>query len=254
VKKLYYKFEDRTFLDSQKLSNSDLTIDDYLIPCTPQSSPWWSNLSHYIDKEMKSWSEYYSTIKKMAFDGKISRQEAEQKCMHIPKTMKSCPGIMALFRTAYIVRCPCDIHATASIRDKDVICNTPVPGVIDIKMHDPMQLRSNPNLFEGKFSIKFDMPVLLGTKERLPYAFLNPSYHTKSVFDVIPGVIDEKYSGGMGLIVNTLVDSNHPDVHIDENGYWSFTMKKHQPIAYIWYPERTKLVQGKVTTPYRQKL
>ena len=253
MKKLYWQFEDRTYIESQRLSRSDMDISDYLIPCTPQSSPWYMNLRKYIEPDMTSWTEFYSKIKRQVFEGKIRREDAEHMCTHVPKTMKSCPGLLSLFKSSYIVRSPCEIHITASIPDKEVIATTPVPNMIDIKMHDPAQLRSNPNLFQGKFNLKFDMPVLLGTKEKIPYVFLNPSYHAKNVWDVVPGVIDSRYAGGMGLITNTLVDSTHPDVHIDKEGIFNMVIKKHQPIAYLWYPEPTKLVQGKVSTPYRQK-
>ena len=246
MNKLLWRYEDRITWKEDKLMDSDIDITDFLEPCTPQTSSWWSGLETYMDPLARNTKEYFGKIKEMVLEGRMPQQQAHDKLSSVPKTAKACPGIHGLFKHSYLVKCPCDVHITLNKHQMAVAATPTDPALINIRMHTRDQFKSKHDLFENKFNLKFDLPVCLGTKNGIPYTFFDPMYHVNNPWRVMPGVIDGRYTSGCSLVVQTIVDINDPNVGFNEKGYWHFMVKKGQPLAYLWVPERTKLEYAKV--------
>lgn len=244
--KLLWRYEDRITWKPEKLIDTNMDISDYMEPCVPQTSEWWSGLDTFIDPITRNTKEYFGRIKEAVFERRMPEQQAHDLLHSVPKTAKACPGIHGLFKNSYLVKTPCDVHVTINKHEMVVAATASDPALINVRMHSKDQFKSNSNLFDNRFNIKFDLPVCIGTKERIPYTFFDPMYHTENPWSVMPGVIDGKYASGCSLVVQTLVDINDHRVDFNDKGYWHFVLKKGQPLAYLWLPKKTKLEYAKV--------
>jgi len=137
---------------------------------------------------------------------------------------------LGILNKSYIVKSPCEIHI--HIEDGQIqALHKSDPNAVSLDMHPNGQyLAPGSDVLKNKQSLKITLPVSLRTK--LPYIFLNPTYHKDTGLEVIPGVIEGKWVDHVSLIVHTMVDTSIDRyIHI----------KPGDPIAYAWFPEKTTL-------------
>lgn len=244
MKKLYWDWNHNNFPGMEMYRPE---ISDVIVPCGGKDSPWWRGLPSFVNG-MKSIKEVSKNLAKNAFSRMPERlaTEREHRWENISptdmKTIKWCPGVTALFETSFLLKSPADVTIHIS-KSMDFAVSNAIDHIISISGHPFDQLRSSHNMFRGKFNIKFTLPVVTMNTQNVPYIFHNPTYHANPIWDVIPGVINKQYSKGIPLIVNTLVDVK--DLKFDDDDIATISVKKGDPLAYIWYPEKMKLVKSK---------
>lgn len=85
MKKLYWKWD----TIYSPIENYDMNVEDFLQPCTPQSSSWWLGLPKFTENVKNIWinktREKHISIAEPPFT--VSNNVAEK-----PSTAKSCPG------------------------------------------------------------------------------------------------------------------------------------------------------------------
>ena len=217
----------------ENLTKEDISI--FLERASPKSSTWHKSLPYYYTSVAKNyishWKNYFYSLKNNVISSNDIDQEFFSGKLGKSATVKKCPGVLGVMTKSFIVKSPCEIYI--QILDNEIAsvhCSD--TRLANIVSHSDFEFKTDKSsVFKNKKSIKISLPVKLKTK--LPYLFLNPSYHTNSNLEVLPGVIEDPYNDYMSLIVHTLVDvSVNKDIII----------KPGDPIAYMWLPKLTKLV------------
>lgn len=219
----------------------DFNIEDYISPCIPATSDWWKGLPRFLTSATKNIKDFVNERhRKYLYDAQ-DREPFKVKTFNngLEKTAKECPGIMSVFKTSYLIKCPSDMMITIS-KSMDIVVDVPAGSNFKVESHHFAQIASQNNLFEGRINIKFVLPIMLCSESKIPWVFFNPTYHSNPIWDVIPGVIDENYTQGIELNVNTLIDTR--TLEWDAYGTYTINLKKGDPIAYLWLPEKTKFV------------
>lgn len=255
MKKLYWDWNYNNF---EGLETYRPDLSDIIVPCGGKDSPWWQGLPSFTNG-MKSLKEVAKNLAIEKFNKMPERlaNEKDHRWEEISptelKTMKWCPGVTSLFETSFLLKSPADVTIQIS-KTMDFVVAHSVDRILHITGHPFDQLKSSYNMFRGKFNIKFTLPVVTMNTHGIPYVFMNPTYHANPIWDVIPGVINKQYSKGIPLIVNTLVDVKH--LSFDEDGIATISVKKGDPLSYIWYPEKMKLIKSKnkIYSPARAKI
>lgn len=253
MKKLYWDWNYQNF---EELHVHTPELSDVIVPCSAVSSPWWKGLPSFTNG-MKSMKDVIKNLSIEKFHKMGEKRRNEFRWAGASpgekKTMKWCPGVTQLFETSFMLKCPCDVTIQIN-RSMDFVVHNSVDDILGVGGHQFDQMRSEYNMFKGKFNIKFTLPVRTSNDQNIPYIFTNPSYHADTIWDVIPGVIGKRYTKGLPLIVNTLVDVN--DLVFDEDDIATIEIKKGAVLSYIWFPEKMKLVHapGKVKSRSRAKL
>lgn len=231
MKKLYWKWD----TIHSPIENYDMNVEDFIQPCTPQSSAWWLGLPKFTENVKNIWinrtREKHINIAEPPFT--VSNNVSEK-----PSTVKSCPGILEIFKKSYIVKCPHDLSICIT-EDMRMESYSPSAAGVSIQTHPFSQLKSSYNMFAERINIKFMIPILITSD--LPYVFLNPTYHCNNIWDVMPGVVDSPWNKDIQLNVNTLI--NLKDLEF-KDGVAEISIREKQPLCYMWFPEKTKLIHS----------
>jgi len=120
-------------------------------------------------------------------------------------TVKTCPGIVDLLKTAYLIKAPADMVITVESTGR--YChNSSDPSIINITPHDPAQYFQEDNkLFDGKIALKFDIGVKIKTTG-FGYIITDPTYHSNSGCFVPTGVMSSQYAKSTELNVIAMID------------------------------------------------
>jgi hypothetical protein len=215
--------------DMYEIDRKESIIDLFIQPTLKNKSCWWKNLSGFVGENSSNF-EYIKTLHNDYIKGGTLRS------VNTAATVRQCPAVTGIFKNSYIIKSPSDM----------VITLTSDGGYVYNSANDFMKVTSHPteqfhtekdNLFEGKMNLKFELPIALKT-DKIPYLFLQPMYHNNIWFTVAIGVIEEKYTDRIKLNINTLVD-------IPKDEPVTYEIKAGDVLAYMWFPEKTKLVRSK---------
>jgi len=224
-----YKYRDgMDFLDPEDISQ-------FIEKASLGNSPWYKGLSVYSSSPAKNYLEHWKLwwdavksghVKPEDVDGEFT--DGKNKAASI--TGKRCPGIIGILNKSWIVKSP--IEAIIHIENGDIqSIHCSDNRFLEIDSHDVSQYRGKGNnLFYTKKSLKFTLPVEIKTK--IPYVFFSPVYHKEMDFDPVPGVIEDQWIENTTLVVHCMTD-------ITKDRY--INIKPGDPLAYIWFPENTKL-------------
>lgn len=190
-------------------------LDRFITKAVPSTSKWWSGLPNLM-WGIKNLAEVMRAPENLVPGGIY------------PTTVKACPGISDLLRLCYIVKFPTDIIIDIEdIGEEEPVLRWKVPctDLLSIFKHPREQYRSkNFQVFEGHTNIKFQLPVILNTKNKFSFTFIPPVYHMPSVpYIVQPGIMTTDKNMAIELNVNTMFPNHSATYHF----------KAGDPIAYI---------------------
>lgn len=226
-----------------------IKVEDYIKKSNVDTSPWFMGLQKYKECPV---TRLKDTARDILSRMPIINGSVEDKPVHFPhskaKTAKFCPAIHDILKTSYLLSIPMDMEIFIT-RDGRVTFSSPEEDIIAIDSHPFWQFESAHNLMEGRINLKFVFPYRISTN--MPYLFLNPTFHTKHVWDVVPGIINAPYTNGMDLNINTLVDLKH--LEFDSSGMANIRIKADTVLAYMWLPYETKLVETKEQMKFIRK-
>lgn len=225
-----YKFNEHM---SSILDKKD--ISEFLESASLKNSPWYTGLPQYASSPAKNYLSHWKLWWNATKNGDVTPDQVDQEFTHANNkvnslTGKKCPGIIGVLNKSWIVKSP--VEAIIHVENGDIrSTHCSDPRYLEIDSHQVFQYRGKGNtLFHTKKSLKLTLPVQLSTK--LPYLFLNPIFHKENDFYPVPGVIEDKWMESTTLVVHCMVD-------ISTDRY--ITIKPGDPIAYMWFPEKTKL-------------
>jgi hypothetical protein len=216
----------------------DDVIRNYLEPITLKSSCWWSNMAKTIQSvNTNSYVEYINAVHTNLFkatESSLSVTPSYDVAGSIA-TAKSCPAIISLLSTSFLVRSPADIYITVQ-EDGNFLWNTS-NNLITIEHHPPCQFTPDDdkgNLFKGKVNVKFNTGIVIRTS-KMPWLFLQPMYHNNADFTVINGVVSNKHAKGRMLNINTFFNIPIGGEPI------TYHIKKGDVLCYLWFPKKMKM-------------
>ena len=231
---LEWKFQDDDGDEPKSLDPKDINM---FLDRAMQDCPWHKAIPQYTTTKAKNYINHWKIWFKAAKNNEVTREqlghefnadtrEANAKSI----TAKRCPGILGILSKSYIVKSPVEffVHIEdgeiASIHNSD-------NRFAHIESHNDTQYKIDGlNLFKNKKSLKVSLPVAISCK--LPYVFLNPVFHKDSELEVIPGVIEDRFLENTRLIFHCFVDTSEDKyIHV----------KAGDPIAYMWFPSKTRL-------------
>ena len=228
MKKIKYYFGSPKYQDKEI---AEELIKTLLVTGSPRSSCWWSKLKAHLEgtsgtlEYIKSWQRR-----------NIGRASHAYEQMHESvNTAKGCPAIINVLQNSQLLLAPCDLIIT--VNDKqEYISGNPGSDLVTISSHSVDQFHAEgSNIFKGKMNIKFSFPIFIET-DSVPYIFLDPQYHNEHFFTVVNGCVAPPFTKGQPLNLNVLLD-------IPKTGVLkTYTIKKGDVLAYLWFPEKMKLV------------
>lgn len=233
MKTLDYTFNLRNEQDNRELNSTpDQYISLYLEQSARTTCPWHRALNTLADTT-SSVRDYYSSVKRRFFAGEIDRSTLARGLEPVTATAKVCPAITGVLENSFLVRAPCEIHISIN-SNGEFLCNSASTRLLNIMSHPARQfLAEGSNLFKNYINLKFELPILLNS-HRVPYVFLQPSYHTDAEWIIPPGAISGAETATQQLNVNTFFE-------IPESGVRDIHIRAGAVLAYIWFPEPLKL-------------
>lgn len=201
MKELYY---------NRQFAHNVPDFEEFVSPLTG-TSKWWKSLNTFTDPSIKNIRQWFIKYK--------NNTPPEN-------TIKSCPGILDLFKRSYLVKWPCEVLLETSI-DNDGSpkwrWNIPDP-ILSFNSHSLKQWQSSVQIYKNKFNLKIELPYLLGASKPVSLMYLPPSYHTSEVeYDVMPGIITLNKKVTNDFNINLMLP-------IEEKVYH---FKTGQPLVYI---------------------
>ena len=194
--KLLYRFQD----ESRNTKDiAEELIKGILVKVTPTSSCWWSKMKARVD----SYKDEHERIKhqQIAFlNGSNIEPDTSSRA-----TVKTCPGILGLFKQTYLIKSPTEIIITIN-KDGGYYYNISDNSIINIQSHSKEQFYQEDNtFFKDKISIKFLIGLNIKTTD-FKYMFTDPTYHNNSGCFVPMGIVNDKYGKNQELNIITLID------------------------------------------------
>jgi hypothetical protein len=236
MRKLYYKFNNSE-LDSYHEDYLHLYMEKSNLG---KSSCWFSGIPAFLGKYSPK-----QIIKQKLRRSIEPHQQTDDLHPEPTTTIKTCPGIRSILKKSILLKAPCDIYITAKNDGNFSWYITPqmINDCMSIDWHSMQQLDSkNINLFSNKFSIKFQFPIQITSKNN-PYIFLQPSYHNNVPFTVVNGVIDDDHTYGQLLNINVLFD-----IPVNEE-YVDYVIPAGTVLCYLWFPEEVEFEHSKKIIP-----
>ena len=197
-----------------------------------KSSCWWSNLKNLVGG-FKSIEYAITKMHHNFLETKVENQQDNAR-----PTIKTCPAIVGLLKKSFLIKAPCDILITVNNKGEWVseVADTDMIKVSNHNADQYMTESKESNLFDNKFNLKFEYPVVLRSS-MIPWIFLQPTYHKEMWFQVAQGVIEGKYTKAQALNLNVFVDIPKETQ--------TYKIKHGDVLAYLWLPEMVELQHRK---------
>lgn len=186
----------------------DLDIGEFdvnqLLETSKGSSPWIKSLPTMVGG-WKGIDHWFNTIGLQMNSPEID----------IPNfTLKVCPGVSHFLKRCILIKLPVDtLIETSSNGSFKYAFSGGVPAHLTaerlaINHHPRNQYNNIPpssnDLHTDKINLKIVFPISIYTEKQCSAVFLNPFYHEKVEYDIMPGLLGLKHSPLVGLPVNTL--------------------------------------------------
>ena len=175
--------------------------EEVIVPALGGPS-WFKNLCPFIGQHKSALDAYYeaSTI--------------------IARTVKSCPGILELFKNSFLIKFPCDVILETKDNGEYLWQKPSKTNVLGITHQTEEQVESTGPL-ASSIVIKFCLPFLFQASNN-KVSFLDPVYWKVQPYKVAPGIINFKTErGALPLNVIALFEK--------KNKVYEF--KKGEPMA-----------------------
>lgn len=216
--------------ENGKFNDKDLAeqiVEDILVPSSPKSSCWWSNLKLNLFG-FKNRFEYVKSQHKEYLAG-----VGDGRAQEATSTIKACPAVGDILSNSFLIKSPADIAVTVDSSMRFVVSTA--NELISVQNHSIEQFHSEEhNIFEGKMNLKFKLPIIIRT-DNIPLMFLQPMFHNNVDYTVVNGTISGKYTKGQPLNINILIDIPKGDEQV------VYYIKAGDILAYLWSPEKLKL-------------
>jgi hypothetical protein len=220
---LSYRFYDER--RNQKDVAEEL-IKSILVQATPKSSCWWSKMKTRVDG-------FKSQIESIQYKQHQLMTTGNEESPWGGSTVKTCPGIVDLLKTAYLIKSPADIIITMNTEGGYCALSSD-DSIISIDEHDrPQFYQEDATLFEGKVSLKFSIKLNIKTSG-FGYVLADPTYHSNSGCFVPMGIVNSEYAKLTELNVITLVT-------LPKEGEKVITIKAGDVLAYLVPFEKCRL-------------
>lgn len=172
-----------------RLTQPGLDISQVVEPCV--RSTWIEKTASSIP--LKDWFRIRGTDSSVA-----------------PVSVKRCPAIRDYFNHCLMVKFPVDTLLEVS-SDGRYRWDLPA-GVLgwDVQSHPISQWDNEHNPYKDKVNIKFRLPILMSSKKAKLVAPVDPFYHNRQPYTVMPGIVDvnllSKFGNQATFAVNTFFD------------------------------------------------
>ena len=189
----------------QSKEGSEEFLQNYMTKSTNGKCNWWKNLPAW-------WTDH---------SNRIIKRDGE---MMVPHSVKHCPAIRRTLSDVYLLTAPCDFTVVLGKNDKfkKIIED---PTLFNIATHRTRQFSHGGDLMQNKTNVKLEFPIVIRPSVS-NYLFLQPVYHEDMPYQVMPAILEEDC---IPLFVNVLFDTPKDTT--------SFSFKKGQVLAYLWFPE-----------------
>jgi len=150
----------------KKVVDESIPLEEIITP-TLGGPKWFSNLCPFIKK------------KKRAID------------LHpfpIEKTVKSCPGMLELFKNSFLVRFPCDLILETATTGKYSWQKPSKTQILNVDHHPGEQIESNPPL-SSFIMIKFCLPFIFQVPNN-KVSFVDSIYWKSQPYKIAPGIFN----------------------------------------------------------------
>ena len=190
-----------------KVFKEKYDIEEAVIPCTPQSSQWLSTIPLLVGG-FKTVKEWFTKFNHHSFDD-------------VPTTIRVCPGIKDLMQQSVLIKFHHDL-LLETYEDDNFKWRTPeAGGNIRVEMHPSLQYMSEKSqLFRDQVNVKLIIPINFHSKG--PLMFLNPYYHQKQPYSVMPGLI----TNINGNLPETAINLMFPRMNA------TYHFKRGEPLCY----------------------
>jgi hypothetical protein len=238
-KYIEYYFDDED-LNQEEIRES--IIDEFFVKGSPTTSGWWKSLPKMATK-IKSIHDWVADKQKTY----LKDQDFSYRCTtpDSTRTMKTCPGVTHTVYNSYLIKAPTDIIITFDNNLGYVFnSSTKDKSLIKFSTGNPIQYRTEGNdLFKDKIMVKIELPIRIKTN-KVPYVFLNPSWHNETFFDILPGAISDGYTESQPLNIQASMPAPKGDEPV------TYYINAGDVLAYIWFPQKMELKY----TPIRHHL
>jgi hypothetical protein len=195
--KLNYRFSD----ESRNTKDiAEELIKTILVKAKPTSSCWWSKMKVRSD----DFKNNVDLIAKQQIAW-LKGNDKEPNTKEGGATIKTCPGILGLFKQTILVTSPTEIIISIN-KHGEYYYNIADESIMTISGHDQEQFyQENNTLFKDKISLKFEIAVKLNTSD-FGYMLTDPTYHNNSGCFIPMGIINEKYGKKQELNLISFID------------------------------------------------
>lgn len=164
-------------------------MEDVIQPCLLEENAWWKSLKLF-GTPLGRYTNKFADAMHNFFMEKSQGQHV-QDILPQP-TIKSCPGLIDLFKRTYVIKWPHDV-VVHTYEDGRYESHAPDENpAVHLAGHDQWQRSSNSHtVMNGYINIKFNTPILLKASEVTRWTFSIPAYHTEKhiPYVVTPGVL-----------------------------------------------------------------
>jgi len=197
---------------------------DICTPCRNNNPPWYKDMGFFL-QGAKSVKDYWSKL------SQPNKLQAEAFT-----TIKACPGFRDLFANSFIIKFPCDLLLETK-EDGGFTWKIPSSDeILKIMNHNSEQMVSP--VTDKYLVFKFELPYLMAGKGNT-LVFMDPIYWKEQPYKVVPGVVKlHDVNRGLGFSVLIFIEKKDSVYHF----------KKGEPMALLYMPEKTQMVQKKLRT------
>jgi hypothetical protein len=221
------KNEIRWKWDSSVRKDLDININDYLVPAYNAPNCPFKKIKTYVSGA-RTILENFALKHKRIFDiGHIPQQEEP----NYAPSIKVCPGVSPIVMNSLLVKSPSDFIISIDSNGRFL---PELPSVIEAGMDfiihpfEQTRMDNGDNLLDGRVMVKLAFPLFINVDNEC--VTLNPSWeHTQFPWKVSSGIIPAGYTGLLNIFI---------DLDIPETGTNQYYVKKGDPLAYLYFPNK----------------
>jgi len=150
----------------KEVGNESLPYEEVIEPALG-GPKWFSNLCPFIKKKKRAIDLYPFPIE---------------------KTVKSCPGMLELFKNSFLVKFPCDLILETTTTGKYLWQKPSTTEILKVEHHPADQIESSPPL-SSFIMLKFCLPFIFQAPNN-KVCFVDPVYWKHQPYKIAPGILD----------------------------------------------------------------
>jgi hypothetical protein len=218
------------------LKEAGISYKEFLQESSTKSSCWFSNLPLFVHRARSLVHELRDK------HVQIFNTRNIQDLDSVPAlTAKTCPAVRSILDNSILVKAPVDLAITIK-NDGSYIAQPSTPEFMGVSEHPVAQVESSDaasnKVFEGALILKLALEMSVSNFSGSSLVFMQPTYHTKVPYLVVPGVVPSSY-------LKTWKRLNIIAIfEIPKEGYVTHLIRKGDILAYLWSEDNLTVVES----------